>query len=560
MKTSKLFGLALLAISFCFTACDEIRTQAGINADLDGDGIFDGTNPSTPSIRPYKIDMDGVQGFAIVKNTSNAPRTKADINGDGVDEDMPNGNVSEAVNTSPHALYTIDENGELHVSIFYFEVVQSEDGSTDAFYTEVLKEVSNALQIVPSLVTDFGKYILFSGCEYYIVDTEISDESLSICETFIKQNYKHNMVYMIRKADGALFDLSDQPIFRYAHSGNYLHLESNYRNDYDPTTGKGARWTHIPEFTYTTSSKDNLFIRGDYISKIEDNGNSITVKQMTLYANTSPFRNFAIDNDENIYDIFYDRVDDKVQIDIYTANSGYSIYEPEVTLVNNVKQKIFDVIIDESGIPYIFVCGNYKIRNNGVSQYAMWFLSTLASGGTVTTLKEDIVKTTWKHNNTRSNYHYLGYYNDCFNWYLYHNQEGTSILLGEILSYNNTTHKWSLNQIESGIMSIISANYDAFIGGKISYGINLDGNDIEVTEIDIISESTRKYTLTVDIPPIVSPSYNAQMVQGTPYFTIDGRNTINGAGISITVNLINGENNSTFASDTRKIITFFRIN
>ena len=115
MKTLRISIITLLAISLCFSACDEIETQAGLNTDIDGDGVIDGTipsNPSTPSIRPQKIDMTGVQGFAIVENTSNAPRTKADINGDGVDDDMPNGNGGEAVNTSPYALYTIDENGE----------------------------------------------------------------------------------------------------------------------------------------------------------------------------------------------------------------------------------------------------------------------------------------------------------------------------------------------------------------------------------------------------------------------------------------------------------------
>ena len=185
MKTSKLFGLALLAISFCFTACDEIRTQAGINADLDGDGIIDGTNPSTPSIRPYKIDMAGVQGFAIVESTSNAPRTKADRDGDGVDDDMPNGNG--VVNTSPYSLYNIDENGDLQVSIFYFEVAPSEDGQVNNGPNEqVLKELTGVLQIVPSLVTDLGKYILFSGCQYHIADSEISDEAKTICDTFIQ--------------------------------------------------------------------------------------------------------------------------------------------------------------------------------------------------------------------------------------------------------------------------------------------------------------------------------------------------------------------------------------
>ena len=109
-------------------------------------------------------------------------------------------------------------------------------------------------------------------------------------------------------------------------------------------------------------------------------------------------------------------------------------------------------------------------------------------------------------------------------------------------------------------MSILSANYDVFVNGKTSYGANINGKEIEVTEIDIVSETSRKYTISVDIPDIVSPSFNVRMIQDVPYLTIAGRNTVNGAGVSVTINLINGDNNSTFSSDNRTVVSFFRIN
>lgn len=279
MKTSKLFRLALLAVSLCFTACDGLNTS----------------NPSTPSIRPQTIDLTGVQGFAIVENTSNASRTKADTNGDGVDDDMPNGNAGEVANTSPYALYTIDKNGELHASIFYFEVVPSEDGSTDTPNTEVLKEISNALQVVPSLVTNLGKYILFSGCEYHIVDTEISDDALSICEIFIQQNYKPNMVYLIRKADGALFDLTDRFFFCYTADNDWN--AAYYTPHYE---GSGY---YIPSATYLTSQQNNLFILGSQplsVYKVEDNGDAVDFRQLTQQLE-SRCMFFSIDATENIY-------------------------------------------------------------------------------------------------------------------------------------------------------------------------------------------------------------------------------------------------------------------
>lgn len=524
--------------------------------------------------------MAGVQGFAIVENTSNAPRTKADTNGDGVDDDMPNGNGGGAVNTSPYSLYTIDENGELQVSIFYFEAVPSEDGQVNNGTNEqVLKELTGVLQIVPSLITDLGKYILFSDCQYKIVDSEISDEARAICESFIQNNVWGHIVYMIRKSDGALFDISNQPIFSYyayGTGGGGWWFYNCFIDNYDPTTGHGERWCHIPSFTYTTSVKDNLFVRGwepNVISKIEDNGDAVTVTQVTQdYRNYSQVRNFAVDKEENLYEFFGpgQRLNqNNAQIDIYYANGGFNAYDFKSSLLDTKSShlELFDIVTDESGASYIFLRSFCSIDNNGVHENGLWVLSASLSNGEVTPLKEDIVKSEWNgafSNDGLPNYHYLGYYNDCFNWYLpsikYEYDKPTVNPTDEILSYKKTTNTWSIKQISTGLMSVLSANYDVFTNGKKSYGANINGKNIEVTEIDIVSETSRQYTLTIDMPIIVSPSFNVRMAQDVPYLTIDGRNTENGAGVSITVNLINGETNSSFAQDGRNVVSFFRIN
>lgn len=578
MKTLRISIITLLAISLCFSACDEIGTQAGLNTDIDGDGVIDGTipsNPSTPSIRPQKIDMTGVQGFAIVENTSNAPRTKADINGDGVDDDMPNGNGGEAVNTSPYALYTIDENGELHASIFYFEVVPSEDGSTDVSNTEVLKEISNALQIVPSLVTDLGKYILFSGCEYHIVDTEISDEALSICEIFIHQNYRPNMVYMIRKSDGALFDLSNQPIFSYYafFNGSHYHFFPYYENHYDFISDSGVRWAHIPSYTYVTSTKDNLFVRGAEpvaVYSIEDNGDAVDVKKKTQDYGNSDFgliQKFAVDENENIY--AYNRGDG---LHIYYTDGGFNFYKFEPSSsIRNLDLQVLDLLYDESGVPYIFLTSSYdrdieEVMADGTINYiyevGQYVLSARMNNGVVEPTNEMCFPTQeWRdHYNFDSTerHYYLGCYDNCFNWcLLYGHDDKVSGALSyyKILSYNIKTHTWTLRE---GTESF--AGYDVIAYGKKTYGARLENNLIEITEIDFESETTSTYSLSVDTSYIVSPNYNVRMIQDVPYLTIDGRNTSNGAGVSITINLINGESNSTFASDTRNVVSFFRIN
>lgn len=547
---------------------------------LTGCDLLSGGNSATladsnQSIRPCKIDMAGVQGFAIVESTSNAPRTKADRDGDGVDDDMPNENG--VVNTSPYSLYTIDENGDLQVSIFYFEAAPSEDGQVNNGPNEqVLKELTGVLQIVPSLVTDLGKYILFSGCQYQILDSDISDEARAICESFIQNNMWGHRVYMIRKSDGALFDLSNQPIFSYLGYGTgfggwgFYH---EYLNTYSPTSGMGERWSYIPTYTYLTSEKNDLFVRGadpTVISKIEDNGDAITVSQMTQASRRwSYVRNFAIDKDENVYDFFdagkfEGRKEYKtVTADIYYANGGFDVYEFKSNLITDSWPMLFD-IIDVNQTSYIFLIARGQKDNHA----GIWVLSASIGETSITPIAEEILTTEWCQFYGKEglmNYHYLGYNNNCFNWYLPF-PKGEKDIKPEnnpcdiILSYDQISQQWSLRQISAGLMNLLSSDYDAFVSGAKCYGVNANRNIIEVTEIDIISETSSKYTLQIDMPTIVSPDYNARMVQDVPYLTIDGRNTENGAGVSITVNLINGETNSSFAQDGRNVVSFFRIN
>ena len=584
MKISKLFGSALLAISLCFTACDEIRTQAGVNTDIDGDGIIDGTNPSnpsnpsTPSIRPLKIDMTGVQGFAIVENTSNAPRTKADMNGDGVDDDMPNGNGDEAVNTSPYALYSIDENGELHASIFYFEVVPSEDGSTDVSNAEVLKEISDALQIVPSLVSDLGKYILFSGCQYQIISSDISDEALSICQAYISENARWDMTYMIRKSDGGLFDFSSQGYFTYYHywdDGKYFIRNTAVEyNIHEKLIG----W-HIAANDYIISTKGNLFTSNrSFIAKFEDNDVTVDVEQMTQnygQDNLPAIERFIVDKDENIY--LFNRANGRrgAMMDIYYANGGFNAYEfePSLSNIENYDPFALDLITDESGDLYLFLISNSnrkveKVNAGDGSTYydydsGQLVLSARLNNGVVEPLNETFIQTNkgydyYNHDNTENHY-YLGYYNNCFNWCLRFLDDYDSTP-HKILSYDINTQTCTLTDASTELNHILLADYDAVTYGNKTYCANVKETSIEVTEVDLASETSRSYSLSVDMPFIVSPTFVAYMIQDIPYLRIDGRNTTNGAEVSITVNLINGENNSTFASDARNVVSFFRIN
>ena len=555
-------------ILLCFgilTGCDLLG--GGNSATLAG---------SNQSIRPCKIDMAGVQGFAIVENTSNAPRTKADRDGDGVDDDMPNGNGGGAVNTSPYSLYTIDENGELQVSIFYFEAAPSEDGQVNNGPNEqVLNELTGVLQIVPSLVTDLGKYILFSGCQYQILDSDISDEARTICETFIQNNnWFGDIAYMTRKSDGALFDLSNQPIFSYYayYIGSHWHPFPNYAN------GDAIAWPYIPSFTYTTSAKGNLFVRGAEpvaIYAIEDNGDAIDVKKMTQDYGNSDFgliQRFAIDSNENIY--AFNRGEG---IHIYYADGGFNTYEFEPSSsIRNYNPELLDMTADKSGVPYIFLISNYnkdieEINSDGSTCYrseaGQLLISARLNNGVVEPMSETCfdTQTHREHYNFDSTerHYYLGHYNDCFNWCLRYgddNNPDPKHTSHKILSYAINTHICTLRDVSAELMQTLSLSYDAIAYGSKTYCAIVKGNSIEVTEVDFASETSRKYSFNVDISAIVSPIYSARMTQDIPYLMIEGRNKQNGAKASFTINLINGETNSSFAQDGRNVVSFFRIN
>ena len=129
----------------------------------------------------------------------------------------------------------------------------------------------------------------------------------------------------------------------------------------------------------------------------------------------------------------------------------------------------------------------------------------------------------------------------------------------DILSYNKNTHQWSLRTLSNDILQLLDADYDTIIYGSKIYCARLNGNSIEVIEIELASETYRTYNFNIDMN-FIPISFGGRMMQGVPYMTIEGRSPINGTEVSFTIDLISGENNSTFAQDGRNVVSFFRIN
>ena len=171
--------LTILAAMFMFSSCEWML------------GSSSGDDYVYYDIKPIRMDVQGVKGFVVAENAA-ASKANADQE-----------------NTAPYALYSIDEEGNIKLSVFYFEVV-SMIGEDSVETTATLKrEISNAFQVIPTLVSDLEKYILFSGCYFQLNTAGLSDKALKICESFINSpEAPYNATYLIRKSDGALFDIS----------------------------------------------------------------------------------------------------------------------------------------------------------------------------------------------------------------------------------------------------------------------------------------------------------------------------------------------------------------
>lgn len=479
-----------------------------------------GNSGAIPVIRPAKIDLNGVRGFAVVENSSNTAETRAD------------GDES----SYSHLLYTIDENGELHLSIFYFEVVPSEGGDTKNPKPEVMEELSKALQVVPLVVSDLGKYIVFSGCQYEMNDTiTMSDEARAICERYteIANNTAKKKTFLIRKSDGALFDLTDQIIFTFAYIYND-EIEYAYESWYL----EGAFGWHMPTDRYLTSAKGNLYVqthRPDYVSQIVDNGDAIDVKKITQDYWDS---RFIVDANENIYIYAYDHSRCRAELNIYLSNGKFDVID-----MSALEYEYMDMRYDDNNIAYLFFRnGGYYDDDKG---YDMSYIcaSILLDGNCIE--RNKMLIRGW------APLYYIGYSNGYFKW-LYDDVQ--------ILTYNKDKDEWTLEELPEDLRNIFTEKYDFLLCGVKSYGVNVKGNTFEINEIDIANKSYRQYSFNVDLSYIKGQSYNAFMVNESPYLVVSGKSSESGADVSFVINLANGENNSTFATDNRNVVSFFRIN
>ena len=342
--------LTVLVFGALLSGCSDFVQDESFVEDSSSDISSDIVPPeeSKPrwkvSIRPIGMQLDGVSSLVVASNEG-GPRTRS--------------GETEQTN-APYALYSLDADGNIKLTLFYFEVVvhliedeiespgeespSEEDGEqmvtpdsesdskpetksdsdpdtvsgsnsnsgsesdseSDtqeeiiAQYVETIKkELADAIQVVPAIIADFGRYILFSGCQYYINDLVVSDEVRSICEEFIRNEkvQRNGDVFLIRKADGALFDVSSLGILRYKMSKNTMTSDCcepyNQRSRYYDDDHN-----QLAEDSYAITPEGDLLVLGkSCIYKVEDNGDAIDFKPVTKSALDA----FVMTPDEYLY-------------------------------------------------------------------------------------------------------------------------------------------------------------------------------------------------------------------------------------------------------------------
>ena len=310
-----------------------------------------------------------------------------------------------------------------------------------------------------------------------------------------------------------------------------------------------------------TSPKGNLFVQScqnDHISKIVDNGDAIDIRLLTQDYLTHDLTRFIVDASENIY--LYNN--ERNYLDVYYFNGEFDAIDMRSQNDSDVFDNfpiIFDMKIDDNNIPYLFLVGQYMGSGDAFNEGYIK-AGVLSEGKYIERNRIPITSYNWGPyfgflSNQITYPHYIGYSNGDFKWFL--SQEFWNIQTFKILTYNKDRDEWILKELPEDLCNIFIKKYDSLLCGVKSYGVNIKDNTIEITEIDIENENYHQYSFNIDVSFIKSQHYITIMMNESPYLIINGKNSENGADVSFKINLVNGENNSTFASDNRNVVSFF---
>lgn len=509
------YSVLLAMVVFAITSCEGSEDKGPIEFQ----------------VKPLSIDMRGVTGFTVLENNITEGRA------DEADQFF-------VEYYTKSTLYSIDANGEISMTVFYFEITSDQEGNQ---ISSVEKEIKNSLQIVPYLMTDLGDYVLLSGCKYQITNPNLSQDAIDFCNNYLMMGKEHGMEFLLRKSDGALFDLTDEA--NQIKSFTYQIIYSNEDHTLFVSNGEilvrmenEDCFCSIAPNSYQTTSTEKLFFLSPQatIKKIENKGNAIDITQTTQSHSSPDHIRFAVDNNENIY--IYDNMNENAKyLQLYNSDGSYNT----ISLQN---KRLLDFRADKLDNLYLFTT---EAKANGEDHL---FVNTIINGENHMLLECDV-----KTNQVE----YLGFNNVEFSW-LCGDIKSSEIAAYHdlsILTYNIAENCVTKSPISQQFQALLEGNFDIKHIGKTSYFVNVLESSIEVTSYNILDDSITTTTYqTEDIKYIAGRNIKVVDNNGDIYLQIKGRNTANGAKAKFLMHLNTGDNSSNFAKDNRTVSTFIRIN
>lgn len=202
------------------------------------------------------VDLSNAKALALVQEGGNAANAPRRLRADGQDPDEP----------THKFLYTVDEDGNMHAAIFYFNEA---DSTMD----------TKALRLsIENIFAVGDNYLWLYGCQYDCDDLDLLPEKArKYVQEQIDASRKRpgHYNYLIRKTDGALFDLTNLTVLPIDWDGSIKNSvkTSNDLKQYGMVAQVG---------------KELYWAEGNYqggLRKLVDNGSTMDQVNLDYHAN-----------------------------------------------------------------------------------------------------------------------------------------------------------------------------------------------------------------------------------------------------------------------------------
>lgn len=517
---SRIFCTFILCSGVMILSCQEVPLGV-IDGTQDNEEVTgDITNPDNghelsaiTAIRPVRVQLDGVKSLGVVAH----------------DPTMTKSSDLEESNT-PYAMYSLDESGNVYLTIFQYEI-DSPDMDADE-KAEQEQIASQSVRLVPSLISDVEKYLLFTDCRLYLDEELSSEELIKAFEElgfYSDESSGPQKTYLVRKSDGAIFDITDYPYFSYITPNAYVTIDPHSRFEY---YGSSTYYpgTMLDNRKYQLFKDGSLYIStaGGQVYKLNDSDSSIEIRQITH--NNDYARYFFIDDFENL--IFCSGYEWYA----YLSGGGFTKYEDYFHMGE------YTTIFVQNGKFYLF-SGDSGGRNSLVNV-------GIYNG----TINFEQVAEFWEIDH----WHYDRFYGVHDGKPVWAYISNADVFASEKITYDFATGKLTFTTLpyEFRDKHFWQVGVDLKMSG-IDYVDNGNSIIISYMTLDVVTETVESQSKTVELPPMIDKNCYHDGVN----FYVTGRSTADGSEINLVISIFGDEEAEViFGGDDRTVVTVFKLN